>query len=109
MKVNYDTNLLELYLNGKGLALEKEFQFVPNRKYRADYAIKGWNILIEIEGGAYINGAHNRPVRFISDMEKYNLATVYGWQLLRLTPQQFNATQAIEWLDMWYQERLTAS
>lgn len=75
---------------------ESEFKFLKNRKFRFDFAQKELKIAIEIEGGAYTNGRHTRGKGFISDMQKYNLATLNGWQLLRFTPQQTNKIETIE-------------
>lgn len=65
----------------------KELQFCDSRKWRFDYAIPDKKIAIEVEGGAWINGRHNRAQGFIKDMEKYNMAAAMGWRLLRATPQ----------------------
>jgi hypothetical protein len=40
--------------------------------------------LIEIEGGIWLQGRHNRATGFIADMEKYNEATLSGWRIFRL-------------------------
>ena len=70
----------------------KEFKFLPNRKYRFDYLfllpeskIKG--IAIEFEGGVWSNGRHIRPLGFIRDCEKYNLASLNGYIVLRFTSE----------------------
>ena len=107
MKIKYSTQILKKYLQQFDVELVSEFKFVPNRKFRADYAIPQWKLLIEVEGGAFINGRHFRGMGAIKDMEKYNLATVYGWQLIRVSPKQFKKTQAIEWLELFLQNTLT--
>lgn len=65
----------------------KELQFCETRKWRFDYAIPALKIAIEVEGGAWIQGRHNRAQGFIADMDKYNTAAAMGWRLLRATPQ----------------------
>jgi len=67
------------------------------RRWRFDFAHEELRIAIEIEGGVYSRGRHVRPSGFIGDMEKYNRATVLGWQVLRLTPQQFDGLEFV-WL-----------
>ena len=47
--------------------------------------------LIEIEGGIYINGRHNRPAGFADDLEKYLEAALAGWRVIRLGPNELNA------------------
>jgi very-short-patch-repair endonuclease len=74
-----------------GPELEREFRFHPERKWRADFAHIESRTLIEIEGGIYIQGRHNRPQGFAADAEKYLEAALGGWRVLRLTGLQITA------------------
>ena len=74
--------LLWRILNGPELV--SEFQFHPKRKWRADFAHIDSKTLIEIEGGIWLQGRHNRATGFIADREKYNEATLSGWRIFRL-------------------------
>ena len=74
-----------------GPELEREFRFHPERKWRADFAHIASRTLIEIEGGIYIQGRHNRPQGFAADAEKYLEAALAGWRVLRLTELQITA------------------
>lgn len=65
-----------------------EHRFASPRKWRFDFAHEEIMVAVEIEGGLWIRGRHNRPKSMIADMEKYNTATILGWRLLRYTPQQ---------------------
>lgn len=67
-----------------GPPLEREYRFDPNRRWRADFAHIQSRTLIEIEGGIFINGRHNRAAGFIADIEKYLNATLAGWTVIRL-------------------------
>ena len=75
-----------------------EYRFHDTRKWRFDYAIPSKKIAVEIEGGAWINGRHNRAQGFIADMEKYNTAAAMGWRLLRATPQNLLTTKFLKLL-----------
>ena len=66
----------------------KEYQFLKDRKFRFDYAIPKWQVAVEIEGGVYVRGAHTRPTRYISDCEKYNLAQLNGWIVIRYADEK---------------------
>jgi very-short-patch-repair endonuclease len=71
-----------------GPPLEKEFRFHPVRKWRADFAHLPSRTLIEIEGGIYVNGRHNRGAGFAADLEKYLEAALAGWRVVRLGPNE---------------------
>lgn len=42
---------------------------------------------------------HAHPIRFEKDIEKYNEAALYGWTVIRVTPQMVRDGRAIEWLE----------
>ena len=69
---------------------ESEFRFHPTRKFRFDFAWPDHKLGLEIDGGVWTGGRHTRPKGFIRDQEKTNLAAVEGWQVLRVTPQDFD-------------------
>lgn len=75
---------------------EKEHQFHPVRKWRFDYCWVKEKIALEVEGGAHTQGRHTRGKGFIADMEKYNTATVMGWRIIRVTPQDLLKFSTIE-------------
>lgn len=66
----------------------KEYLFHPTRKWRFDYAIPEYKIAIEIDGGVWIQGRHNRSQGYLNDLEKFNEASVLGWIILKFTPDQ---------------------
>jgi len=83
-----------LYWRGLGgPALAPEFQFHPERRWRADFAHIKSRTLIEIEGGLHIfgGGRHNRAAGFVLDCEKYLHAWLASWSVVRLTANQITA------------------
>lgn len=66
----------------------KELRFSPPRRWRFDYAWEAGKVALEVEGGVWTGGRHTRGKGFLADMEKYNTATVMGWRVLRVTPDQ---------------------
>ena len=63
----------------------KEHRFAPPRRFRFDFAWPEQKIAVEIEGGLYGKGRHTTINGFNNDCEKYNLAVVMGWRVLRFT------------------------
>ena len=78
-----------------GPALEKEFVFHPGRRWRSDFAHIPSRTLIEIEGGIWIQGRHNRAEGFLADIEKYFEAALAGWTVFRLSERQLTL-EAVE-------------
>lgn len=68
-----------------GVEVVKELPFHDTRKWRFDYAIPSVKVAIEIDGGVWEYGRHNRPQGYINDMEKLNTAASMGWLVLRFT------------------------
>lgn len=71
-----------------GVELEREYKFHGTRKWRFDYANVKNKLAIEVEGGVWKYGRHNRASGFVGDLEKYNAAAELGWRILRYTPQE---------------------
>jgi hypothetical protein len=72
-----------------------EYRFDLSRRWKVDWAFVDVKIAVEVEGGAWKMGRHNRPASFLKEMEKYNRLAVLGWRLIRLTPQQFASGEAV--------------
>lgn len=81
----------ELLLKAHRIPFQREYRFHPVRRWRFDFVIlktaysepEEMKIAIEIEGGIFTNGRHNRSTGMLGDMQKYNCAVVNGWRLLR--------------------------
>lgn len=71
-----------------GVECVKEYKFHPERRWRFDFAIPKYKIAIEIDGGIWTYGRHNRSQGYIADMEKLNEAAALGWVVLKFTPQE---------------------
>ena len=78
---------LAYFLASAGIqGFEREYRFAPPRRWRFDFAWTDIRLALEIEGGTWVTGRHNRPVGYAKDLEKYNTATLMGWRVLRVTP-----------------------
>lgn len=86
---------LARHLRTYNVPFEREFQFDPERKWRADFLIEP-NILVEVEGGAYSSGRHTRGKGFEADCLKYNRATTLEFKLYRFSTFQVSSGVAID-------------
>jgi len=66
-----------------------ELKFSKHRKFRFDIAIPKDKIAIEYEGIFSQKSRHTSIKGYTMDTEKYNLATIEGWKVLRYTAQNF--------------------
>jgi very-short-patch-repair endonuclease len=78
---------------------EQEFKFHPERKWKADFHLVGKKILVEVEGGIWSRGRHTRGKGYIGDMEKYNAATMMGFQVIRFSTDQVKSGHAIQQIE----------
>jgi hypothetical protein len=72
-----------------------EHTFHPTRKWRFDLAFMDAKLAVEVEGGIWNYGRHNRASSFIKDMEKYNNACLLGWNLLRLSTDMVKSGEGV--------------
>lgn len=90
-----NTHTKEKFLLGAILAerygkeLRAEYRFCPNRRFRADWYVPSLNVLIEYEGIFGGKARHTSVVGYSTDCEKYNLAQLLGYKLLRYTAKNF--------------------
>ena len=90
-ELTFETQLKQLNIKG----FVREYKFTSHRKWRFDFANPALMIAIEVEGGLWRNGRHNRPTGYMKDMEKYNAAAWLGWKVIRYTTEQINSGHAI--------------
>jgi len=101
-KAEHERQLLQANLKAVGMpafwieTLTTEYRFARaiGRQWAADYALPHLYLLIEVEGGIWKYGRHNRAEGYIADMEKYNAAAQMGYVLLRYLPNQIVTLKA---------------
>jgi hypothetical protein len=79
----------------------REHAFHPARKWRFDLAWPGLGVAFECEGGAFLGrrGRHTSGAGFTADCEKYSVAAVLGWRVVRATTAQIAAGLARQWVE----------
>lgn len=63
----------------------RQFRYLPKRKCQADFAWPEYKLIVEIQGGTWINGGHSRGTGYAKDCLKYNAAQLLGWKVLCFT------------------------
>lgn len=88
----------------------REYKFLEDRRFRFDFAYPQFKFAIEVEGGVFTGGRHINPMGFTKDCEKYALALVNGWGVLRVTSGQVRSGEAIKWIMSYFdnQDQLEA-
>ena len=93
---------LALHLRAAGIVAIQEYQFCEGRRWRADFAIPGRDLLIEVDGGnrmaKIINGRAVAVGRHTqdADLAKLNEAAILGWRILRFSPAMVSSGVALQ-------------
>jgi very-short-patch-repair endonuclease len=84
-----------------------EYIFHPTRKWRFDFCFKELMFAVEIEGGSWAGGRHNRGQGFNDDCIKYAEAQIYGWTVLRVTKDMIEKPEqlALHYTQLLLQQR----
>lgn len=95
--MKYKTSIVLAFFESEGLPKPLvEFRFHPERKWRFDFAFLDDDdelgvlfpkVAIEVQGGLFIQGRHNRGAALRLEHEKLNTAAELGWRILYLEPQ----------------------
>ncbi|MFN2124477.1 MAG: hypothetical protein ACK2UP_13340 [Candidatus Promineifilaceae bacterium] len=103
-QINWNNVLLDQIRLANLPSPRLEYRFHANRQWRFDFCWKQQLVACEIEGGIWMqkdsvfSKGHAHPERFEKDCEKYNESALYGWTLIRVTPQMIRDGRAIKWL-----------
>lgn len=65
-----------------------EYLFHEQRKWRFDYCWPEQKIVLEVEGGIFIQGRHSRGAGMKEDFDKYNEAAIYGYRIVKVIPTE---------------------
>ncbi|WP_151724193.1 hypothetical protein [Acinetobacter ursingii] len=86
-------------LNVMNIEFTQEFRFNPDRRWKADFRIDGFPILVEVEGGVHCNGRHTRGEGYTADCEKYSVAAAMGWFVIHGTTKQVQSGLVLKWIE----------
>jgi len=78
---------------------QRELRFHDTRRWRFDLAWPVLRIAVEVDGGIWNYGRHNRASGWLADQEKLNEAAILGWRILHVTPAQVNSGEALNLIE----------
>jgi hypothetical protein len=67
-----------------------EYRFCPERRWRFDLAFLTAKLAVEINGGGWINGRHNRGSSLEAEYEKLGHAAALGWRVIPVSYRQLS-------------------
>ena len=89
-------DLFEFQCKALGVpSAEREYRFNESRRWRADFAWPELKLIVEIHGGTWTNGRHNRARGLANDLEKSNAAQLGGWLYLAYTGDDVKSGKAV--------------
>lgn len=73
----------------------REARVNSKRRWRFDFSWPTSGLAVEVEGGQWVQGRHQRGTGFENDCVKYNQAQLDGWRVLRFTGDMVRDGRAI--------------
>ena len=95
-KLSQGEEAFALHCRAEKIYPERQYKFCSSRKWTFDFAFPIQRVAVEVEGGTWGYGRHNRAGGFEKDCEKYNTATLADWRVLRYTTKMVLDGIAIE-------------
>ena len=86
-----------LQLRALKLFCVRQYKFCAPRDWLFDFADPPSRVVLDVQGGVWIRGAHARGVGITNDCEKYSTATVMGYKVLLATTGQVLSGDAMRW------------
>jgi very-short-patch-repair endonuclease len=77
----------------------REYQAIPGRKFRFDFAWEKERLLVEINGGTYTRGGHSTGLGIKRDYIKQNLCQLAGYKLLTFDSDMVKSGQALDFTE----------
>lgn len=76
-----------------------QLRFAPPRRFAADFGWPDRMLLVEVDGGTWVQGRHSRGSGIEGDAEKQTLAALLGWRVMRFTGAMVRDGRALGWLE----------
>lgn len=92
--MKYNPAIVVAYFRECGLPVpQMEFKFCEWRQWRFDFAWPSYTkhyshpVALEVDGGIWIRGGHNRGAQIKKTWEKENRAQIMGWRIIKCEPK----------------------
>lgn len=72
-----------------------EYRFDPVRKWRFDLCWPEQKLALEVQGGIFAKGRHNRGAAMLKEWEKLNTAAAQGWRILYCQPRELCMVETV--------------
>lgn len=96
----------EATLENAGLPIgEREVQFAPPRRWRADYLYPTEKVIVELHGGIWSKGGHVRGLQFMKDREKVLAAQLLGYLVVEVGTNHAEDGTGAAWVKQALQAR----
>ena len=95
-KLSAPEERLAFHLKAEGISFQREYQWCPGRKFRADFAFPSARLLVECQGAIHSQGRHVRGRGYEQDRMRSNLAVLHKWRLLEFSPGHIKNGDAID-------------
>lgn len=86
--------LLAWQLKASGISFKREFRPWKDRRFRFDFKLDN-KVLVEVQGGIWIKGAHSSGIGISRDAEKSCLAAADGYRVMPVTPAMIKKGTAL--------------
>jgi hypothetical protein len=87
MSNGYNPVIVSAYFRQQGIPVPVfEYHFHPARKWRLDIAWPDHRVCLEVQGGIWSAGRHNRGAAMLAEWEKCNTLAGMGWRVLYCQP-----------------------
>ena len=83
-----EDTLASLLKKNKITGWQRQYAYVPKRRFSADFCFPEEKLIVEVDGGIYSRRAHGSVTGIIADMNRSNLAASNGFRVMRFRPDE---------------------
>ena len=94
---------------GTGKGVRQRIKEAGLKDWRFDFCAIGSMFAVEVEGGGFVNGRHNRGEGFQADMLKYSEAMYRGWTVYRCDAGLIKSGKALAVIEMLVERGMGAA